>query len=250
MAFADLNTLGGLWDAAGLKYLYFPDGVPEPETARKNAPPTRAPVSPTEAYKGSAAAARRPVGNPTFKTSPSAAAPRPAPANENWTPLTYEQFPPSWQKLLSRSQKGLIAWTYLDLGADLFSGPDAPEAEKIKINARRVFLQNLLKDLNYPRDARVFLPLTPGLWNPADFSADLFWSALRWLGCRGVIVFGSQTGETLLPGERLRPLTAARARNFFVWILRDINVLAAPNSYYRDTLAYLRRLLGSVIKGY
>ena len=243
MAFADLNSEAALWKNAGLKYLFYPDGLPEPSVAERPSPP---PANENKRRFARPAPATRPSPEKTRPATAPPVAAKPAPRSF----VSLESMPDAWRALLKKINKGTIAWTYPELGADLASSSIVlSEDEKKRFAARKNFIARILKDLGHPPGTHTFLPPAPGVWNAENFVADYFFSSLRILNCRGLLVFGSPVGGILFPEKRLRPLVSWMRGDLFVWILRDINVLSENDSpYYNESLVYLRDALRRFVR--
>lgn len=243
MAFEDINSEAAIWKSAGIKYIFYPDGLPKIASRSNNAPRQTAETE-IGARRKFAPASRPPRPGTTQPARPPVSQ-RQAAGGASPSFLAPEAMGDEWRSLLARTKKGLVAWTYPELGADFSSSVGvAPDAEKAGFAARRGFISRILKDLNHPPGTHAFLPLAPGVWNPDNFSAAHFFSALKILNCRGLLIFGSNAGQILFPGRKLRPLFSWMHGNLFVWVLRDINVLSEPDSpRYNESLAYLREAL-------
>lgn len=244
MAFADLSANAAIWKSAGLKYIYYPDGLPA-----NSAPPRLASPRVDENKKRFAlppSQARAAAAEKTASATPATEARKPAP----WTFVSQDSMPDAWRRSLNKINKGSVAWTYMELGSDLISSSlELTEEEKKRFAARRGFIARILKDLGHPPGTHTFLPPAPGVWNASNFAADYFFSSLRILNCRGLLVFGSAVGGILFPEKRLRPLVSWTHGDLFVWVLRDINVLSEIDSpYYNESLAYLRDALRRFVR--
>ena len=255
MAFGNLNTAATLWKNSGLKYLYYPDGIPaRPDAVSQPAPVNKPRIRPVSSSGANPARDARPLGvsrpnavdaAPINTVSSSVA------SRKKWIPLPAEALPDDWRELIAKTKPATVAWTYLELGGDLLSGTIAlPEEEKKRVQARRNTLGALLKSLNHPGGTHTFAPLTPGVWNPENYTHDYFFSALKILRCRGLIIFGSAAGEILFPEKNLRPLISWKREDLFVWLLRDLNALGGPeNRYYKESALYLANSLRRFVRG-
>lgn len=259
MAFADMNPLGALWQGHGLRCLLLPGDVPPersfsavlPQPARRNPPPGR-PLHPAEP--------RRP---PRVERAPAPAravaeADRPAPSTAarndgRWRPLPPHAWPAPWQERLAATRPGLVVWTYWNLGRDICDagGGDRQRQE------RRAFLQRLLGDLAHPAGTHTFWPAClPAQTEGADAAgadgfaphADAFWSGVRQLGARGVVVMGSAATRALALPAGLRPLQQTRHHGHLVWVLWDVEYLLHEERRYTAMLAFLRQALRQVVR--
>lgn len=222
VAFAYLNPLVALWQSGGLRYVLAPDVI-----RQKNPAPPK-----TSEPRKSAPITRREPPTPPRE--------RPRQKEQKWSPEPPENWPAVWRARLEQTQKGKIAWAYWRLGDDLCGATDDPEKA-----ARRQLLAKLIKELGFPKGSHAFWPPTL----PGDPNVDprLFWSALHALGCRGTILLGSEIARAVMPDSDPKPLTRSRLNGQFVWILRDINYLAANPQHYEPTLLFLRQSLGRFV---
>lgn len=231
MAFANLNPVYAIWRDMGLNFLFLPEGLPKEEQGaqQETKPPQRSITS----LRGTES---QPVQPPAQKAPPRLA----------WTPAPVEKWPMPWRERWSKAKKGLIGWTYWDLGHDLTGG--LANGDKIKTDQRRAFLSRILKDLGHPAGTHTFWPVAmPGL--PEYFaSREAFWSGVSLLGCRGVVIMGSPAAQALLKRNKLQPLTSLRENGQLIWILRDIDYLAASEDYYATALTFLRNSLRIIVR--
>jgi hypothetical protein len=111
-------------------------------------------------------------------------------------------------------RKGPVAWTYPELGLDL-TGHASPE--------RRDCLNQLLHSLHRRAGTHTFWPYAlPG--EPESGLTprpDIFWSGLRELGVKMLIIMGSTASNAIgLSGPDVRPLNTIRANGCvicFTW---------------------------------
>lgn len=225
MAFAYLNPLIALWQSGGLRYVLAPDAV-----RRQNASSSKT----TEPRKAP------PITREVAQTSPAPPKENPRQNEQKWRPEPPENWPPVWRARLEQTPKGKIAWAYWRLGDDLCG--KTGDSEKI---ARRQLLAKLIKELGFPKGSHAFWP--PTLPDAPNVNPRLFWSALHALGCRGTILLGSEIARAVMPDSDPKPLTRSRLNGQFVWILRDINYLAANPQHYEPTLLFLRQSLGRFV---
>lgn len=181
------------------------------------------------------------------KTSPEAGHPGAAGNQAPWQPMDIASWPQILQQQLAATKKGLIAWTYLKLGEDLLSTKSKASADNER-SARANFLRRLFKDLAHPAGTHTFWPVSlPPEQNINANMGDIFWSAMPHLGCRGVIVMGSEAAKIIAPQEKLKPLILVRPRGRFVWVLWEIDTLVATPEKYGQVLVFLRQALRAFV---
>ncbi len=205
------------------------------------APQTQKKVAQPAARQRPAAARLQPQKPPVQEPA------APPVVEKNWQPLPVRMWPPHWQAMSQSARKGKVAWTYLKLGYDLSGRTLAGEDGAAK-SARSVFLRKILGDLRHAQGTHTFWPVClPEDEADAD-TGELFWSGLRFLGCRGAVIMGSATATRVLPKGGLKPLMQLRHRGHIVWILRDIDSLVAAPDNYRRMLAFLRNAIGPFLE--
>lgn len=230
MAFEYLDPLAAIWRTRGLRHILMPQDIGDHETER---PPER-----SWQQKSPAAAQSRPAPKPT----PANAQPENAPAatSVTWQPIPVKDWPAAWQERLDLSKKGRVAWTYRELGADL----SAQASDSEQRRARSLFLRRVLADLRHPAGTHTFWPGQLAI--SSSLESDIFWSGLKALGCRGVIIMGPEYAATLAGKTMLRPYLRISHRGQFVWILPDINNF--PESDYSRMLKSLRKSLEPLVR--
>ena len=184
-----------------------------------------------------------------------AASQRPAQADEAPEPVLPAQraisgnLPPVWAERLAATRRGLIVWTYADLGQDLLG------VQSEGLAARRAFLGQLLKDMNNPAGTHTFWPVSlpqgqagqVGPDIPFLPNADAFWSGLAKLGARAVVALGDPAVQALDLPEPLPLMQQTRYSGTMVLAVSDVADLLANNILYRTMLTYVRTFLGPLI---
>lgn len=261
MAFTDMSLHGALWQHLGLHYLLMPEDVffkRDTETyaftqdslrARAHAPVQRSAEAARKAFQPQAwkaDAQKRPQ-----KKTPSVPG---GPVRGSWQSVPPETLPSIWQERMQKSRPGLVAWTYWKLGADLCTPQQVEDSQR---QARRAYLQRILKDLRHPGGTHTFWPCclpeasddeapdAPPIYRP---NAAAFWSGLTCLDTRGVVVMGSAAVQALELPAGLRPLQQTRYRGHLVWILQDVEYLLEQPHGYAPMLAFLQQALRPLIR--
>lgn len=117
---------------------------------------------------------------------------------------------------------------------------------------RREFFQRLLKDLNHPGGTHTFFPVclsnvsqnAHAEESESDFAPnpDVFWSALKKLDARGLVIFGEKALKAAGLGRALHTFDMIRQRGLSVWHLPDVHT-ASDIRYYGGILEFLRTAL-------
>lgn len=251
MAFANVSQEASIWLNMGLRYLLSPVNLP-PGAGLLGPAPAMAPRPPQAGTPngghGAESSCKEPPRRPLRTQATEKVAEREnsvqMPKIQNWHPLPLEKWPANWRNHLEGTKKGKIAWTYWTLGHDLQK--DAPESgqQKDGRQLRSSFLRKLFKDLGLPPGTHTFWPPTlPG--GPMDPVAEreIFWSGLSHLGSRAAIIFGSEAAKHLLPEESLRASLNLRKYGQLIWVLWDIDALAASPAKYSMLHNFLRAAL-------
>lgn len=230
MIFSKQSVADVVWRTLGVSNILLPNGISK-ESLRAQAIPENAPVSPNLAQTG--------FGSPARKITPQKTVPPAAAKPAAWKALPLENWPQPWQQQLQKTKKGKLAWTYWNLGEDLASlNPNDAQNKKKRSDCMRRFF----KDLGFPAGTHTFwppvLPQYSVMANP-----DLFWSALRLLGTRAVVIMGSAAAKALLAEQSLKPMTAYARHGQRVWVLWEIDTLANDESKYQRGLSFLKKVL-------
>ena len=160
--------------------------------------------------------------------------------------------PPIWAERLAATRRGLIVWTYADLGQDLLG------VQSEGLAARRAFLGQLLKDMNNPAGTHTFWPVSlpqgqavqagqvaPG--GPSVPNADAFWAGMGKLGARAVVAMGAPAVQALDLPEPLPFMQQTRYNGVLVLSVSDVGDLLANNALYSAMLTYVRTFLAPLI---
>ena len=173
--------------------------------------------------------------------------PRPASAAGEmfFTPgaIPVEQWPSGWRALKDRRPlppRPLVLWSYAGLGDDLTGTPD---------QARKQVIVRMLTELRHPGGTHVFWPFdmsgedarAPQM--PDGGSASLFWSGVRLLDPRVLLLFGSDTRDALGMPRTLGPFCQERVYGRLVIQLPRPQALAEDEASFRRAQAFLARLL-------
>ena len=255
MAFANINCATAIWQSWGLKYIFRPADASGADDSRKNAPREisggKAPGAPAKLW---------PRRGPD--TGGGCEAPdnrRPAPLRKDsqqptqsvqlakFRPTPPEQWPSIWREQLRQTRPGVIAWTYWHLGADLL-GDKHPQFNQEEQARRRGIMGRLLGALGHPAGTHTFWPTQLDMTENPQAQPDIFWSGLKALGCRGLLIFGSQAAWPLLNTRSARPFQSERCNGIFIYVLNDMDKLADDQEQFRQTVAYLRSSLGIFVR--
>ena len=155
--------------------------------------------------------------------------------------LPVDRWPASWVALKDRRplpQRPLVLWTYAGLGEDLVGTPD---------EARRRVIVRMLTELRHPVGTHVFWPFAlagEGL-SP---EASLFWSGVTLLDPRVILLFGSDTRDSLNMPKSLLPFCQERIHGRLIIQLPRPQALASDESAFRQAQAFLARILSFCAK--
>ena len=147
-----------------------------------------------------------------------------------------EEWPASWLALKNRRPlppRPLVLWTYAGLGEDLTGTPD---------DVRRRVIVRMLMELHHPGGTHVFWPCGLAGEKPEDGPA-LFWSGVRLLNPRVLLLFGSDARDALSMPKTLLPFCQERVHGRLVIQLPRPQSLAADEASFKRALAFLSRLL-------
>ncbi|MDR3359011.1 MAG: hypothetical protein LBN96_09250 [Desulfovibrio sp.] len=230
MAFDTLEFYGALWQGQGISWLLLPDKPAQPwfvSSARR-----RQPVSSFARQKPAGKPAQQKKDRPRDTAGPAA-----------WQPVPANLWPAFWRERLAATKPGRVVWTYQELGQDMCRKPDI---------RRRNFFQRLIADLAHPAGTHTFfpvcLPQACAQDEPAAVTrnAGIFWSALRRLEARGVLVMGAEAVKTLDLEEDVPLWGMTRRHDFFVWRLPEAEAVAIDEKLYFTLLEFLRNALRDV----
>ena len=150
--------------------------------------------------------------------------------------LPVDSWPASWRALKDRRplpSRPLVLWTYGGLGEDLIGVPD---------ESRRRVIVRMLTELRHPAGTHVFWPFSLKGEGLAE-DASLFWSGVSFLDPRVVLLFGSDTRDALNMPKSLLPFCQDRVHGRLIIQLPRPQALAADESAFRQTQAFLARIL-------
>lgn len=153
--------------------------------------------------------------------------------------LPVESWPESWLALKNRRPlppRPLVLWTYFGLGEDLTGVPDED---------RRKVIVRMLMELRHPGGTHVFWPCNlPGEEN----GAALFWSGVKLLNPRVLLLFGSDTRDILSMPRSLFPFCEERVHGRLVIQLPRPQALAGDELSFRRALVFLSQRLNFCAK--
>lgn len=253
MAFEDVSPAAAIWQGSGLRYILMPQGGNIGKMTGRGVE-RRAPVNLASSVFNLKSPAGTPCGarNGLCHAAKSVASPSATASQKTvFTPLPFVEWPAVWQEQFQRTKKGLFGWTYWDLGSDLLTAHDKgvlSEARAQAKNERARVMGRLLRELGHPSGTHTFWPPYLELTDEGEPKPELFWSGLKLLGCRGVIIFGSRAARTLIPKPGLRPLQQLRQNGFQVWIMKDLSGLEQDQEHYARMLIFLKETLRVFIR--
>lgn len=153
--------------------------------------------------------------------------------------LPVESWPETWLALKNRRPlppSPLVLWTYFGLGEDLTGVPD---------ETRKKVIVRMLMELRHPGGTHVFWPCNlPGEEN----GAALFWSGVKLLNPRVLLLFGSDTRDILAMPKTLFPFCEERVHGRLVVQMPRPQALADDEPSFRRVLVFLSRRLGFCAK--
>lgn len=218
-------------------------GVSRPSSAPSRVGDAFALDSPVQAAspRAEAPASAQVRQSPSARPAAGAAQTRPALSSDGGllaTPgaLPVEQWPASWLALKNRRPlppRPLVLWTYAGLGEDLTGRPD---------DVRRQVIVRMLMELRHPGGTHVFWPCGLAGEKPEDGPA-LFWSGVKLLNPRVLLLFGSDARDTLSMPKTLLPFCQERVYGRLVIQLPRPQSLAQDEASFKRALAFLSRLL-------
>lgn len=232
MAFKNITLHSSIWQNNGLKYLLFPD-----EASLKS---YILPAKPEQAQSVHKRVKHPATTSNNLQPGSSASAKKKA----AWKAIPVSGWPPEWKSQFEKTRKGLIAWSYWDLGYDVNPGVEKDQKHEV----RRKILQTLIRDLGHPAGTHTFWPMA--LYSGSQYLPDpeIFWSGLSFLGARGVILLGSPAASALLKDASLHAFAEMRINGQFVWLLQDINNISLQENSYSKILFFLRQVLRRFVR--
>lgn len=234
MAFENITLAGKIWRPYGLEHIILPLQVQAIKEAAEEKPRAASQVA---APKQTAVIHKFAPAQPNIQ---------PPQKKESWKPVPVEEWPQIWRDQFKNTRHANIAWTYWNLGADLLSVGKRIELtplEAEKSQARFSFLRKFMADLGLPKSLSTFWPPYLSADPDAKAQPEYFWSGLRFLNCRGVVIMGSPAARALLQKKQLQPLTQLLEKGQRVWILWDIETFGRQMENYQRMLTYLRQVL-------
>ena len=149
--------------------------------------------------------------------------------------LPVESWPETWLALKNRRPlppSPLVLWTYFGLGEALTGVPD---------ETRKKVIVRMLMELRHPGGTHVFWPCNlPGEEN----GAALFWSGVKLLNPRVLLLFGSDARDVLAMPKTLFPFCEERVHGRLVVQMPRPQALADDEPSFRRVLVFLSRRLG------
>lgn len=233
MAFEIVNPAAGIWLARGLRYLLMPEDLAE---SRQSVQTARIPERKAQGGRLPRPAPER----------PKAQSPAPEPRRKpEWKPLPESSWPAIWREQFGHTKRGRIVWTYANIGKDLLAGrnPDSAESvESAQARARRSqMLRKLLGALKYPAGTHTFWPCQL----EESLEPEIFWSGVRALGSRGVIILGEDCATALL-GSKASPFTSPIFRGHRAIVLRALEDYSDQD--HESIVSFLRSILAQVVR--
>ncbi len=264
MAFEFVNPASAIWAFMGVSHILMnPGALAHTKPASRDAalaaafarqagntkPHSKEYAAPCNAHSSSSGNAARSWNSKEASTAREPAAPKNVAKPPVFTPVPFEQWPDIWQQQFQKTKKGLFGWTYWNLGEDLLASrqnaPENGEAARAR-KTRSQVMGRLLRELGHPPGTHTFWP--PYLETTGNAQPEMFWSGLKFLGCRGVIIFGSQAARALIQKPGLRPLQQFSANGFRVWIMKDLSGIEQDPAHYASMLVLLKETLKVFIR--
>ncbi len=127
----------------------------------------------------------------------------------------------TWKELykkIIRHEKPKLAWTYTGFYADLMKNENVDPK-------RQELVRSLIRKLNRPNGTHVFIPYdTPHKVGELfeENGASFYWSVIAHLKIRNLLVFGSETRDTLLLPSRGR-YSSFYYNGHKIYVLPDLN---------------------------
>ena len=198
------------------------------------APAAASPAPPAPATVAAAERWHRPTPDAPRGGEPKSAATSKLPAF-----IPPEHWPPLWRERLRATGKAPVLWTYLELGEDFYGTPN-PQ--------RRDLFTRLLRDLGHRSGTHSFwpcaLPAQPigGGQTVLAPDAGLFWSGVRELGARVLLVFG-EAAFAAMGIAPLPPLRQVRQQGLLIMALPPAEDLVTNQGRYAPMLSFVRTAL-------
>lgn len=231
MAFGRIDFCGALWQSKGIRWLLSqkPLSASLSLVGGKEKEPAKAPPMP-----------RRPVPawTPRKEEVPSSVPKSLSFPHERTLP---KKIPPAewaedWKKVRASAKKGLVVWTYEELGGDLLGIESEGLAE------RRLFLTKVLQyPPVFPIGTHTFWPYAlfrNGVYEP---DAGIFWTGVHELQAKIVVVLGAKAGQLLLGRET--PFTRLVVQGVQGIVFEDIAELKQDSARFEQMQSFLRSVL-------
>lgn len=162
--------------------------------------------------------------------------------------LTIEHWPNEWLNLFKRfslpntekiNSQIRIAWTYAGLEQDVL-GPINKERQEI--------IRKLIIELNHKQGTHNFIPYSlvheDGSSQIATYqNVSFFWSAMRVVRPRVLLIFGSAARDTLNMPKTLTPCQKIDMGALQVLQMHKPETLASDNDHYLRTVGFLQEYL-------
>lgn len=212
MSFERITPLAQVLETAGIRYILSDKDVPAPLSLMAEAVPAPRPTRPAPQPHPDRDT-RRPTPQRPVPQRPAQQV-RGLELRKKFPIIPTDAWPENWRALLDRIRKGPVAWTYPELGLDL-TGRASPE--------RRECLNQLLHSLHRRAGTHTFWPYALPEKPESDPTPrlDIFWSGLRELGVKMLIIMGSTASNAIgLSGPDVRPLHSIRTNGCvicFTW---------------------------------
>lgn len=238
MAFEFINPFSRLWGDRGLRWLLMPQALQQ-DNVQRSVKPVSAQMPPPENNIHGGYKSERNVSRPSAS---------PIQARVSWKPIAITEWPEVWKSQYYQTKRGVVLWTYSDVGSDLKAGrnPDPDENPEITMarSERSRILRKMITSFRHAAGVHTFWPCK--LTGDADLDTEIFWSGARALGCRCVIVFGTDCAASLLSAELVTPFTSKIYRGQKVVILKDIHDFS--EDIFDRTAEFLKRALAQIVR--
>ena len=255
MDFTDLSPTEAFWQSRGLKYLLTSEDLPEILAFTAYAAMPRASVRKQKAY---GAYTKREQSH-SFKTKDiegkniayNVVECKIKSGEKNNGRISQDALPKVWADLLQKSRPGRIAWTYYQLGADLLDStqgvlPAAKDMGENTLEQRRGLLKRFIQELGYPSGTHTFWPhhLSEDFYGDDSDSIarehDYFWRGISHLGCRYLIVLGSDSAAALFPKQKMEAKMKLFMNGLLIYFIGDIPSLLNNTIFFQSEVNFLK----------
>ncbi len=196
----------------------------------KNQAPTHHPAPRTQPHKGLPAQGATSAPSQASTQTPQA----PPKSSGERASLALDQWPHPWQERFAQTKPARVIWTYWNLGHDL-CGEASTE--------RRTFLRRILQDLKHPAGTHSFWPHTlPSPTAPEQLQPNIpvFWSGVRQLGARVLVILGEDSAQKLGYEPFEAPFKEFHKQGKLVILVKDMDMLMHNTKTYTTLMQYLR----------